>query len=156
MSLRKEIKRISEEEGFKDISDFVEDFISQGKYLSDFQYYIAYEYGLFYSYDALYSAIRKDLNFVLQGTRGRIVRKKQKFEKEKTELLMEGGNFRKQKTKEKWMKKINILGFSSLKYAIQSLEKRFLKIHVAELLNMTYQNYCYRKRKMKKEEKNNK
>lgn len=150
MSLRKEIKKIAKEKEFDSISDFVEDFINQGNYLSDFQYHIAKEFGLYYSYDGLYSAIRNDLNFVLQGTRGRIVRERELFEKQRSKLLTEGENFKKQKTRKKWMKKINALGFTSIRSAIQSLEKRFLKTEVAKMLEMTYQNYCYRKRMMKK------
>ena len=149
MSLRKEIKKIAKQEGFNNISDFVEDFIMKGKYLSDFQYYIAQEYGLYYSYDGMYSAIREDLDFVLQGTRGKIVKERELFERQTMELLAKGENFGKQKTREKWIKKVNALGFTSVTSAIQSLEKRFLKTHVAKLLNMTYQNYCYRKRMMK-------
>lgn len=149
MSLRKEIEKISREEGFDNISDFVEDFINQGHYLSDFQYHIAKEHGLYYSYNGLYSAIRNDLDFALQGTRGKIVRESEDFEEKKLELLAERENFKKQKTKEKWIKKVNALGFTSIRSAIQSLEKQFLKTEVAKLLGMTYQNYCYRKRKMK-------
>jgi hypothetical protein len=149
MSLRKEIRKIAKKEGFNNISDFVEDFINQGRYLSDFQYHIAKEYGLYYSYDGLYSAIRNDLDFVLQGTRGKIVREREDFEEKKLELLAEGENFKKQKTREKWIKKVNALGFASIRSAIQSLEKQFLKTEVAKMLETTYQNYCYRKRKMK-------
>lgn len=150
MSLRNEIEKIAKEEEFDSISDFVEDFIDQGNYLSDFQYYIAKEYGLYYSYDGLYSAIRDDLDFVLQGTRGKIVRKREEFEEKKLKLLAEGENFKKRKTREKWIRKVNALGFTSIHSAIQSLEKQFLKTEVAKMLEMTYQNYCYRKRMMKK------
>lgn len=154
MGLRNKIGKIAKKEGYNSISDFVEDFINQGNYLSDFQYYIAREHGLYYSYDGLYSAIRNDLDFVLQGTRGKIVREREEFEKQKIELLAKGENFKKQKTREKWIRKINELGFTSIRSAIQSLEKRFLKTEVAKLLGMTYQNYCYRKRKMKKGNEN--
>lgn len=153
MSLRKEIEKASKKEGFDNISDFVEDFIMKGNYLSDFQYYIAKEHGLYYSYDGLYSAIRNDLNFVLQGTRGKIIRVREEFEEKKLKLLAEGENFKKQKTREKWIRKVNILGFTSIRSAIQSLEKQFLKTEIARMLGMTYQNYCYRKRMIKKESK---
>jgi hypothetical protein len=91
MSLKTEIEKIAKEEGFKNISDFVESFIKKGHSLTDFHYHIAYEHGLFYSYDALYSAIRSNLNFDLRETRGKVLREKKELEKMALKSLKDQG-----------------------------------------------------------------
>ena len=151
MALRNKIKELATQEGYENISDFVEPFIKEGNYFCDFQFHLAEQYGLYYSYDGLYSAIRNDLNFTLQG----IKKKKKLFNQARIKILIERDGFKKQAIGKKWLRKVSLLGFTSLADAIEDLEKRFLKIHVAEMLGVSYQHYCLRKRMIKKLNENN-
>lgn len=151
MSLRDEIEKLAIQEGYENISDFVEPFIEDGHSFLDFQFHLAEQHGLYYSYDGLYSAIRDDLNFDLQG----IIKKRKLLTAARTKILIERDGFKKQATGKKWLRRVSLLGFTSLVDAIDGLEKRFLKTHVAEMLGVSYQHYCLRKRMIKKNENNN-